>query len=636
MFHLGFDAPMTPELAEELRYRARQLRGASLTATTTAASGHPGGSMSSAEIYTVLFSCARLRPAEPRWHARDRVVISHGHTSPGAYAALALAGFFPLPDFVAHFRQTGSPYEGHVERAVPGIEWSSGNLGQGLSAGVGMALGARMTGLGWHTYVVMSDGEQHKGQVAEARRLAAKEGLGDLTAIVDFNGIQISGHTRDVMPVNVVGDFAADGWRVIEVNGHDVEALHAAISDATFDDVGPVAVVAHTIIGKGVSFMEDDAEYHGRGLTAEEYVRAMAELSLEPRLDDAKDRRSEPILLEALPHQTPAVAVNSGEARTYGADDKTDNRSAWGNALADLASANPRLPVAVLDCDLAVSVKTEGFAKARPDGFVQCGVGEHNACTVGGALSTCGVLTFWSDFGVFGCDETYNQQRLNDINGAALKLALTHCGVDVGEDGKTHQCLDYVGAFRELFGWKVIVPADPNQTDRAVRAAAVMQGCVAIAMGRSKLDVVTGRDGVPAFGGDYSFEYGRIDWVREGSSAAILAMGTPVGAAVAAADALEESGFDVAVGVVACPLDLDDSAMKKAARRPVLFTVEDHSIRTGLAASVGEWLALNGVATRLERIGVPGYQSSGAARDLLAACDLDADGIVQRVMSAIG
>ena len=144
---------------------------------------------------------ANLRPDEPRWEGRDRIVISHGHTSPGAYAALAAAGFFPAEEFVAHFRQAGSVFEGHVERAVPGIEWSSGNLGQGLSAGVGFALGARLTGAEWHTFVAMSDGEQQKGQVGEARRLAVKERLGNLTAVVDWNHIQISGHTDDVMPV---------------------------------------------------------------------------------------------------------------------------------------------------------------------------------------------------------------------------------------------------------------------------------------------------------------------------------------------------------------------------------------------------------------------------------------------------
>ncbi|MDZ4063725.1 MAG: transketolase, partial [Coriobacteriia bacterium] len=260
MFHSGFSQTLMPEMAKELRARARASRGTVLTATSVAESGHPGGSMSSLELYTVLFSCARLRPDEPRWPGRDRIIVSHGHTSPGVYAALARAGFFPAEEVEAHFRQVGSFFEGHVERSVPGVEWSTGNLGQGLSAGVGMALGARMTGLGWHTFVAMSDGEQQKGQVAEARRLAVARGLSDITVLVDLNGIQISGRTDDVLSVPVAADFAADGWRVLEIDGHDIEAIHAALSDAVSDTTAPVAIVAHTTIGKGVSFMEGDPE----------------------------------------------------------------------------------------------------------------------------------------------------------------------------------------------------------------------------------------------------------------------------------------------------------------------------------------------------------------------------------------
>ncbi len=590
------------------------------------------------ELYTVLYGCARLKPDEPRWTQRDRVVVSHGHTSPGVYAALAAVGFFPADEFAAHFRQAGSVFEGHVERSVPGVEWSTGNLGQGLSAGVGMALGARMTGLGWHTYVAMSDGEQNKGQVGEARRLAVKEGLADLTVLVDLNGIQISGHTRDIMPVNVAADFAADGWNVVEVDGHDIRAIHEAIRAGHRTASAPTAVIAHTVIGKPVSFMEDEAEFHGRGLTAEEYTRAMGELGLDPgALDEARARRAQPCAVEPLPHLTPALSVAHGTPRTYAADVKTDNRSAWGAALVDLAVANPEMPLAVLDCDLAVSVKTDGFAAARPEGFVQCGVGEHNAAVVAGALSTCEVLAFWSDFGVFGVDEVYNQQRLNDINGAAVKLVVTHCGLDVGEDGKTHQCLDYVGAFRELFGWRVIVPADPNQTDRAVRAAASLQGNVAVAMGRSKLPVVTSADGSPLFGGSYEFEYGRLDWARSGGDGCLLATGTVVGAAVAASDDLRGRGrAEIAVGVVASPLHLDEMALQRAAACPLIVTVEDHNVATGLGASVALWLAERGRGARLVRLGVGSYASSGASGDLFARAGLDAAGIATAIERELG
>lgn len=636
MFNEGFGASLTPQLAVELRERARAARGTVLTATSVAASGHPGGSFSSMELYSVLYSCARIRAAEPRWADRDRIIVSHGHTSPGVYGALAQAGFFPAFEVEAHFRQMGSVFEGHVERSVPGIEWSTGNLGQGLSAGVGMALGARMTGRSYHTFVAMSDGEQHKGQVAEARRMAVKEGLAALTVLVDLNGIQISGRTDDVMPVDVAGDFAADGWRVIEVDGHDSEAIYAALADATADESGPVAIVGHTVIGKGVSFMEGDPQFHGRALSDDEYVLAMHELGLEPALSDARSRRSSAVTVTELEYLTPALAVLPGAPRTYAVDSKADNRGAWGNALVDLAAENAALSMAVLDCDLAVSVKTDGFAAARPAGFVQCGVGEHNAATVGGALSTCDTLAFWADFGVFGCDEAYNQQRLNDINGAALKLVLTHCGVDVGEDGKTHQCLDYVGAFRDFFGWKVIVPADPNQTDRAVRAAAAMQGNVCIAMGRSKLSPIATTDGSPAFANDYAFRYGQIDWVRSGSDAVILVMGTPAPEVVAAADVMSAQGRSIGVGVVSAPLDLDNTAMQLASQAPLLVTVEDHGVRTGLGASVAEWLGRNGVATRLETLGVDDYRSSSAAPDLFAALQLDREGIISRVSELLG
>ncbi|MDA3937452.1 MAG: transketolase [Actinomycetota bacterium] len=636
MFHEGFARPFDTDTANELRKRARIGRGAILTATSLAASGHPGGSFSSMEIYTLLFSCARLDPKEPQWDARDRIVVSHGHTSPGVYAALSSAGYFDRDEFVAHFRQAGSLFEGHVERSVPGVEWSTGNLGQGLSAGVGFALGARMTGLGWHTFVAMSDGEQHKGQVAEARRLAVKEDLVDLTVLVDLNGIQISGSTDDVMPVDVARDFAADGWRVIEVDGHDIDALYAAIVEAQSDKSAPVAVIADTVIGKGVSFMEGKPEFHGRGLNADEYAAAMAELDLEPELERASKMRSHRISTMAVDHRTPELPVDPGTPRTYTAQNKSDNRSAWGKALVDLADANPDIPIAVLDCDLAVSVKTDGFRDSHPEGFIQCGVGEHNVATAGGALSTCGVLTFWSDFGVFGCDEVYNQQRLNDINGAALKVALTHCGIDVGEDGKTHQALDYVGAFRQFFGWKAIVPADPNQTDRAVRAMAMMQGNVAIAMGRSKLPVILGQNGRPIFGEDYEFEYGRIDGVREGDEICVLAMGTPSGAAVEAADRMRAGGVSVCVGIVSSPLHLDDVFMRKATRACRILTVEDHNVHTGLGASVAEWLALNGEAVRFTRIGVESYQPSGEASDLASRTGMDVDGIERAMLKLMG
>ncbi len=634
--HQGFAASVLNEQdVADIERDARNARGAVLTMTSVAASGHPGGSFSSMEMYSLLYSVARIDPQRPLWPQRDRIVVSHGHTSPGVYAALAQNGFFPVEDAVAHFRQAGSPFEGHVERTVPGVEWSTGNLGQGLSAGVGFALAARMTGHGWHTYVAMSDGEQHKGQVAEARRLAVKEHLVDLTVIVDLNGIQISGRTSDVMPVDVAADFAADGWGVIECDGHDVRALHEAIAAAAGDGSRPFVVVAHTVIGKGVSFMEGEPEFHGRGLKPDEYVRAMAELGLEPELERFRELREQPPVTMGLDVAARPLALKQSRGREYGADVVTDNRSSWGTALVDISRENPDLPIAVLDCDLAVSVKTDSFHEQRPDSFIQCGVGEHNAATVGGALSASGVLTFWSDFGMFGIDEVYNQQRLNDLNEAALKLVVTHCGLDVGEDGKTHQCLDYVGAFRNTFGWRVLVPADANQTDRLVRACASMPGNVAVAMGRSKLPIITTTDGKPVFGGDYAFDYGKVTWAREGTDGVILTMGTVAWAAVDASDLLRAQGLSVGVGIVSCPLELDDEAMRASMAAPWVLVAEDHHWRTGLWASVAEWAALHRLGgSAIVPLGVRGYSSSGAATALYADAGLDTAGIVAAALKA--
>ena len=199
--------------------------------TRVAGSGHPGGSLSSLEIYLVVFSHAELGGPE-----RDRIVVSHGHTSPGVYASLARLGHLPVDEVKAFFRKAKSPYEGHVVRGIPFIDWSTGNLGQGLSAGCGLALAGRVRQKHYHAYVLMSDGEQAKGQVAEARRFAKKYGLSEITVVIDWNGIQISGSTDMVMPVNIIEDYLADGWDVIEADGHDMSELYRALRSARHSD----------------------------------------------------------------------------------------------------------------------------------------------------------------------------------------------------------------------------------------------------------------------------------------------------------------------------------------------------------------------------------------------------------------
>lgn len=407
----------------------------------------------------------------------------------------------------------------------------TGNLGQGLSAACGAAIAGKIRDEEFKVYCFMGDGEQQKGQQAEARRFAAQHDLTNITAFIDYNKLQISGDIDQVMYQNIKDDYTADGWHVISVDGHDFEKLYGAISYGHSVDQ-PVLILAETVMGGkgGVSFMENIHGYHGKPLTEDQLADALKELGLENDFDKYKEIRKS-FVYDPSHHEldAPEVVVKY-DSKEYGLDEKTDCRSAFGDAIYSLVKNSQEdgmTPFAVFDCDLAGSVKTDKVEKDFPVNFVQSGIQEHHTAVAAGAASCNGVVSFFADFGVFGVDEVYNQQRLNDLNGAGLKTVTTHVGIDVGEDGKTHQCLDYVGAMRNIFGFRVITPADPNQTYKAVCYAAENPGNFLVAMGRSKLNTIADASGTkPAFGDDYTFEYGKVDVLREGGDFAIATYGT--------------------------------------------------------------------------------------------------------------
>ncbi len=327
--------------------------------------------------------------------------------------------------------------------------------------------------------------------------------------------------------------------------------------------------------------------------------------------------------------------LQPGDPIIYAADTKTDNRSAFGSALKSIAQANKDLPgaspIAVFDCDLATSVKVDGFESVQPDHFFQVGIQEHNAAAMAGAISTDGVVSFFADFGVFGVCETYNQHRLSDINHANLKLVCTHVGLDVGEDGKTHQCIDYMGLFQNLFGFKIVLPADPNQTDRATRFAATNPGNFFLGMGRSKTPTILDETGSPYFGTDYTFTYGAIDVVRQGTDAAIITCGCMLAPAIKAWEALKTKGISVRVLNVSCPKDLDEDVLAEAAANGIIITYEDHNVHTGLGSIVANHLATRGLRARLRKLGVTAYGMSGPTSDVFKAAGLSADALVRAV-----
>ena len=268
-------------MPERLAEIARDLRVDIIRMLVEAKSGHPGGSLSEIDILTCLFfgDILQYKPEDPSWAGRDRFVLSKGHCTPGLYSTMARAGYFPQEELMT-FRKLGSRLQGHPDRtALPGIEASAGSLGQGLSMAVGMALAARMDGASWRTYCMMGDGEQDAGQVWEAAMAAGDYKLDNLVAIVDANQVQQTGLTKETMRIEPLPErYRAFGWHAIEFDGHDIDAILSAFHDAAATKDRPTALIARTIKGKGVSWMELNHNWHGKAPSADEGERAIAEI----------------------------------------------------------------------------------------------------------------------------------------------------------------------------------------------------------------------------------------------------------------------------------------------------------------------------------------------------------------------
>ncbi|MGC9964149.1 MAG: transketolase [Syntrophobacteraceae bacterium] len=615
-----------------------------IVSTTLAGSGHPGGSMSSLHLLLMLYGTMSHDPRDPCGQDRDRLVVSMGHISPGVYSVLCEFGYLNEDNLCLEYRRTGSAFCGHIESCVPGVEWNSGVLGQGLSVGSGMALGLKLHAKKNRVFVLMGDGEQQKGQISEARRFASKYGLNNMACLIDRNYLQICGSTNTVMPQDVAADYAAAHWNVVYIkDGHDFEEVFQALRSVYRYEAGdprfPTALIARTAMGKGVSFMENKAKYHGSTLNEEEAAKAFEELGIENPIPELKQKRRACSVFQkhfSMPSIYPEI--ETGGPRTYGLGTVTDNRSAYGAALEDLATLNnggtiPR--VIGFSCDLEGSVKMGGFHKVSANAYFESGIQEHHAATASGAISREGFATFFSTFGMFGVTEVFSQMRLNDINNTSLKLVCTHLGLDVGEDGQTHQCIDYIGLLQNLFHFSVFIPADPNQTDRIIRYVAEVPGNFFVGMGRSKLPPIMDESGRPAFAGDYRFCPARADWLRHGNQGAIFAFGPMAHEAVKAAEELSEKhGISAAALNFASIKPLDVEAIAEAAKTGLIVTAEDHHIDTGLGSLVAAVIAENSLPCRLVRLGVKKYGSSGKPEELYRSEGIDSEGIIKAVLQA--
>ncbi|MBQ9004040.1 MAG: transketolase, partial [Eggerthellaceae bacterium] len=477
----------------ELKAKANDLRIDIVRMIAEAGSGHPGGSLSCADILTALYFGGVLKhdPSNPDANDRDRFIMAKGHAAPALYAALAHAGYFPREE-LGTLRKLGARLQGHPDsNLVPGVEVSTGSLGQGLSIAAGLAAGQRLVNDDHAVFALLGDGECQEGQVWEAAMFAAHNKLDNLVAIVDRNCLQIDGNTADVCdPGDIGAKFAAFGWDASEVDGHDIDALIEVLAAAKASRAGkPHVVVARTVKGKGVSFMEGQAGWHGKAPNADELARALDDLGYKG--DSVYIAVANPGTVAEPGTETTATANPPApqllDPASEAAGQKKATRAAYGTTLAELADAG--IPIVAVDADLTGSTTTAKFAAAHPDyakRLFNTGIAEQNMIDVAAGLSLAGNVAFTGSFAVFGTGRVYDQIR-NTVCYSNLNVtgAPTHAGISVGPDGGSHQMLDDHSHKRGLPPPRVLVPADYAAAAAAMRLAAITPGPVYERIGRA-------------------------------------------------------------------------------------------------------------------------------------------------------
>jgi len=611
-------ASATAALVTMLRNKATHLRIESVRATTEAGSGHPSSCCSAADIVaTLFFSVMRYDPKNPKHPNNDRFILSKGHAAPLLYAAWAEAGLFDKKDLL-QLRTLASDLEGHPTPRLSFVDVATGSLGQGLAAGVGMALNAKnVDRSGYRTYVLLGDGESVEGSVWEAVELARYYALDNLCAIVDVNRLGQSDPT--MLQHDMEGyrsRWAGFGWHTLVVDGHDPAALLAAFEEAARTQRKPTVLLARTFKGKGISFIEDRPDWHGKALKkGEEAQKAIDELTrqLKPGAVEPEIRRPETSVNGARP-------VNAMAPPAYKPTDSVATREAFGAALAALGEANPL--VVGLDADVKNSTFTDEFGKQFPGRFFESFIAEQNMVGAAVGLAACGKIPFAATFACF-LTRAYDFIRMAAISHSNIKLMGSHVGVSIGEDGPSQMGLEDIAMMAAQPGMVVLYPSDAVCTHRSVEAAAAYRGPVYIRTGRPKSPIL--------YGNDETFNIGGSKVVRQSQSdqLTIVAAGVTLFEALKAYDQLKEAGVSVRVIDLYCIVPIDRATLLDSARATQgrILTVEDHYEHGGLGDAVLSAVGSEGI--RVHKLAVREIPHSGKPDELIDRFGVGARTIVE-------
>jgi len=557
----------------------------------------------------------RYDPRDPQNPDNDRFVLSKGHGAPILYAAWAEVGFLKR-DALLSLRRLDSDLEGHPTPRLPFVDVGTGSLGQGLAAGVGIALNARRINSDYHTYVLLGDGECAEGSVWEAASVAAEYKLDSLCGITDVNALGQSGPTlwqHDTEPL--AARWRAFGWHVLTVDGHDVVEILDALEKARQTRGRPTMILARTIKGKGISLMEGKEGWHGKPLKkGEELDRALAELQSQFVPEDGPP--PQPRAPRRVSRPTPRQASIGPSAYKLG--EQVATREAYGAAIARLG-ADDR--VVAIDGDVKNSTFSEKFEQAHPDRFYQVYIAEQAMIGVAMGLASRGAIPFPSTFAAF-LTRAYDFVRMTAISFLNVKIAGSHAGVSIGEDGPSQMGLEDLAMMRAQPNITVLYPSDAVSTERLIERMAYHPGPAYMRTTRPKTPVI--------YGPDETFEIGGLKVVRESNSdvASVIGAGVTLFEALKAYDELKAQGINIRVIDLYSVQPVDADALIRCARETKgrLITVEDHYAAGGIGDAVAEAVAPQGFTVR--RLAVSEIPRSGAPAELLDRYGISARHIV--------
>lgn len=602
-----------------LKNAATRLRIDSLKATSASASGHPTTCFSAADLVAALFFAEmRYDPKHPEHPLADRFVLSKGHAAPLLYAAWAEAGYIPRHELL-QLRELTSDLEGHPTPRLPFVDVATGSLGQGLCAGVGIALNAARIGSDYRTYVLLGDGELAEGSVWESATLATFYQLDSLCAIVDVNALGQSRATQYEHDMEALAArWTGVGWHAVIIDGHDLPQILAALDEARATKQKPTAILARTDKGHGVSFLSGAPNWHGKAVKAgEELDKALAELQAQFVEQPEGSTIDIPRPTGKMPQERSAPLPPP----SYKIGDTVATREAYGTAIARLGGVDSR--VVALDADVKNSTFSERFEAAHPDRFYQCFIAEQAMIGAAMGLAARGAVPFPSTFAAFltRAADFIRMAAISDLN---IKMAGSHAGVSIGEDGPSQMALEDLSMMTSQPNIVVLYPSDAVSAEVLVGNAAAHQGPVYIRTTRPKLPVL--------YSNDEPFPIGGLKVLRQSDAdvATVIGAGVTLYEALTAHDLLAKAGTNIRVIDLYSLQPIDAEALIAAGRATGrLITVEDHYPAGGIGDAVARAVAPAGLA--VTRLAVREIPRSGKPDELIAKYGISARHIVAAV-----